>query len=186
MHRAIPVHLFFIYMKKFLPLAVLCFLLFSCGGNIDPDPEPKPRPTPVITGGESDISYQLLVYSFCDSDGDGIGDFNGISSKLDYLKGLGVRAIWLSPIHPATSYHGYDVEDYASVNPEYGTEEDFKSLLKAAHSKGIRIYIDYVLNHSSKNHPWFIGVQYHPEYSSTVLHPHPLFVDFVKAAIISH
>ncbi len=162
MHRAIPVHLFFIYMKKFLPLAVLCFLLFSCGGNIDPDPEPKPRPTPVITGGESDISYQLLVYSFCDSDGDGIGDFNGISSKLDYLKGLGVRAIWLSPIHPATSYHGYDVEDYNAINRKYGTEADFQSLLNAAHSKDMKIYLDFVLNHTSRAHPWFIEGKMNP------------------------
>ena len=99
--------------------------------------------------------YQLLVYSFADSNGDGIGDFNGITSKLDYLDDMGVSALWLSPIHPAMSYHGYDVKDYYSVNPEYGTEEDFKNLLAKAKAKGIDIYLDYVLNHAGKDHPWF-------------------------------
>ena len=143
-------------MKKIYAFIFLSLLMISCNkGGTQPTPDPKPDPTPVT--GDSKISYQLLVYSFADSNGDGIGDFKGIESKLDYFTSMGVEALWLSPIHKATSYHGYDVEDYASVNPEYGTEEDFKSLLKAAHSKGIRIYIDYVLNHSSKNHPWFIG-----------------------------
>ena len=99
--------------------------------------------------------YQLLVYSFADSDGNGIGDFNGIASKLDYLDEMGVRALWLSPIHPAMSYHGYDVKDYYSVNSEYGTEEDFKNLITKAKAKGIDIYLDYVLNHAGKDHPWF-------------------------------
>ena len=109
--------------------------------------------------GESGISYQMLVYSFADSDGDGCGDFKGIQSRLDYLKEMGVQAIWLSPIHPASSYHGYDVLDYSGVNPDYGTEADFKSLLDAAHAKGIKIYLDYVLNHTSKDHPWFLDAK---------------------------
>ena len=99
--------------------------------------------------------YQLLVYSFADSDGNGIGDFNGIASKLDYLDEMGVSALWLSPIHPAMSYHGYDVKDYYSVNSEYGSEEDFKNLITKAKAKGIDIYLDYVLNHAGKDHPWF-------------------------------
>ncbi len=77
----------------------------------------------------ADITYQLLIYSFADSDGDGMGDFRGIISKLDYLDRLGVSAIWLSPAHPAASYHGYDVKDYEALNPAYGTEEDFKALI---------------------------------------------------------
>ena len=102
-------------------------------------------------------TYQLLVYSFADSDGDGIGDFNGIASKLDYLSDvMGVTALWLSPVHPAMSYHGYDVLDYFSLNPEYGTEDDFRNLLAAAKAKGIDIYLDYVLNHSGSKHPWFL------------------------------
>ena len=103
----------------------------------------------------SSTTYQLLIYSFADSDGDGIGDFNGIRSKLDYLDGLGVTALWLSPAHPSDSYHAYDVTDYFSVNPLYGTEQDFKDLIDAAHAKGIKIYMDYVLNHSGKGNAWF-------------------------------
>ena len=102
------------------------------------------------------VSYQLLVYSFADSNGDGIGDFNGIAQHLDYLDQMGVQALWLSPIHPASSYHGYDVLDYQSVNSRYGTEEDFRNLVAKAHDKGIRIYLDFVLNHTSKDHPWFL------------------------------
>lgn len=100
-------------------------------------------------------TYQLLIYSFADSDGDGIGDFKGIQSKLDYLDGLGATALWLSPAHPSDSYHAYDVTDYYTVNPLYGTEEDFKALIDAAHAKGIKIYMDYVLNHSGKGNAWF-------------------------------
>lgn len=104
----------------------------------------------------ADITYQLLTYSFADSDGDGIGDFRGIISKLDYLDELGVSAIWLSPSHPAASYHGYDVEDYEALNPLYGTETDFKALIDAAHQHGIKVYMDYVINHTGKRHPWFL------------------------------
>lgn len=103
-----------------------------------------------------EMVYQLLVYSFADSDGDGMGDFRGIISKMDYIDELGAAAIWLSPIHPADSYHGYDVIDYAAVNPDYGTEADFKALIDEAHSRGIKIYLDYVMNHTGKSHPWFI------------------------------
>ena len=111
----------------------------------------------------SNTAYQLLIYSFADSDGDGIGDFKGIQSKLDYLDGLGVTALWLSPAHPTSSYHAYDVNDYYSLNPLYAVgekttakaEQDFQELLAAAHAKGIAIYMDYVLNHSGKNNAWF-------------------------------
>jgi len=103
----------------------------------------------------AEVSYQILIYSYADSDGDGIGDFKGIENKLDYLDQLGVSGIWLSPAHPAEAYHGYGVKDYESLNPEYGTEADFKSLIDAAHSHGIKIYMDYVINHTAKDHPWF-------------------------------
>ena len=140
--------------------ALIVAALFAVGcdkNSTAPDPEPEPV-IPERTG-ESGISYQLLVYSFADSDGDGCGDFNGIRSKLDYLKEMGVQALWLSPIHKASSYHGYDVLDYSSVNPDYGTEADLKSLLDEAHAKGIKIYLDYVLNHTSKDHPWFLDAK---------------------------
>ncbi len=100
-------------------------------------------------------TYQILVYTFCDSNGDGVGDFNGIASKLDYLDAMGVTALWLSPIHPTSSYHGYDVNDYYTVNPLFGSEQDFKNLVDAAHAKGIKIYLDYVLNHSGADNGWF-------------------------------
>lgn len=146
-------------MKKICALILFSFLLFSCNKeNPTPTPGHDPGPVPVELG-ESDISYQLLVYSFADSNGDGIGDFKGIEQKLDYFTSLGVGALWLSPIHPSSSYHGYDVVDYSTVNPEYGTEADFKHLLDAAHSKDIKIYIDYVLNHTSKDHPWFLDAK---------------------------
>lgn len=146
----------------------------SCGGDdlVKPDtpdtpgtPDNPDTPTatavvahPAAFDGNkrAGTTYQILVYSFADSDGDGIGDFNGITQKLDYLDSLGVTAIWLSPIHPASSYHGYDVTDYYAVNPKFGTEDDFERLIDAAHKKNIDIYLDYVLNHSSaKNTLWY-------------------------------
>ncbi len=150
-------------MKRFLYFLLCLALLAGCDKHHTPEPGPDPVIDPVEYDGGSGITYQLLVYSFCDSDGDGIGDFNGIASKLDYLREMGVQAIWLSPIHKATSYHGYDVEDYESVNPEYGTEADFQNLLRAAHSKGMKIYLDYVLNHTSKEHPWFLEGKSDPD-----------------------
>ena len=122
-------------------------------------------PAPAAFDGtkRSNTAYQLLIYSFADSDGDGVGDFKGIQNKLDYLDGLGVTALWLSPAHPTSSYHAYDVNDYYSLNPLYAVgektsakaEQDFQELLAAAHAKGIAIYMDYVLNHSGKNNAWF-------------------------------
>ena len=111
----------------------------------------------------SDLTYQLLIYSFKDGvRGDGVGDFKGIEQKLDYIDALGATAIWLSPAHPTSSYHAYNVEDYGKVNPLYSTsnsyesaEADFKSLIDAAHAKGIKIYMDYVLNHSGSGNEWF-------------------------------
>ena len=113
------------------------------------------NPDPFDGNKRSSTTYQLLIYSFADSDGNGVGDFKGIENKLDYLDGLGVTGIWMSPAHPTSSYHAYDVNDYYSVNPLYGTEDDFKHLIDAAHAKGIKIYMDYVLNHSGKDNPWF-------------------------------
>ena len=101
------------------------------------------------------MTYQILVYSFADSDGDGWGDFNGIAEHLDYLDDMGVSAIWLSPIHPSMSYHGYSVRDYFTVNDRFGTEEDFANLVGRAKEKGIGIYLDYVLNHSGSDNEWF-------------------------------
>jgi len=102
------------------------------------------------------VCYEIFVRSFCDSNGDGIGDLNGIISKLDYLADLGIEAIWLTPIHPSPSYHKYDVTDYYAIEPEYGTMADFKRLLASAHERGIAIYLDLIINHTSTLHPWFM------------------------------
>lgn len=108
------------------------------------------------------VFYEIFVRSFYDTDNDGIGDFSGITKKLDYLEALGITAIWLMPIHPSPSYHGYDVLDYYAVNPEYGTMDDFKTLLAEAHKRDIRIIIDLVLNHTSSQHPWFVEANSDP------------------------
>ncbi len=99
--------------------------------------------------------YEVFVRSYQDSNGDGVGDFNGLAQKLDYLESLGVSALWLMPIYPTGTYHGYDVQDYYAVNPEYGTMEEFKALLEAAHQRDMRIIIDFVMNHTSNENPWF-------------------------------
>ncbi len=101
------------------------------------------------------VIYEVFVRAFADSDGDGIGDFKGILAKLDYIQALGVSALWLMPIHPSPSYHGYDVTDYRDVNPDYGTMDDFLDLLDAAHSRGIKVLLDVPLNHTSTRHYWF-------------------------------
>lgn len=99
--------------------------------------------------------YQILVYSYCDSNGDGIGDLQGLISKLDYLQNLGITGLWLLPIHPSESYHGYDVDDYYAINPKYGTMEDFDQLIDECDKRGIKVILDLVVNHTSANHPWY-------------------------------
>jgi len=102
------------------------------------------------------VVYQVYVRSFCDGNGDGQGDFAGLTGKLDYIKSLGVDAIWLSPIHPSPNRDwGYDVADYDGVHPDYGTLEDFAALVKAAHERGLKIILDEVLAHTSDEHAWF-------------------------------
>ncbi|WP_156922535.1 alpha-amylase family glycosyl hydrolase [Cohnella thermotolerans] len=104
----------------------------------------------------SAVYYEIFVRSFADSDGDGIGDLNGIAGKLDYLQKLGVEGIWLTPINPSPSYHGYDVTDYYGINPDFGTMDDFKALLAEAHKRGMKVIMDLVVNHTSSEHPWFV------------------------------
>ncbi|MDP4120693.1 MAG: alpha-amylase family glycosyl hydrolase [Bacillota bacterium] len=103
------------------------------------------------------VYYEIFVRSFADSNGDGIGDLNGVTSKLDYLKSLGIQGIWLMPINPSPSYHGYDVMDYNSINSDYGTIKDFQNLVAKAHSDGIKVIMDFVVNHTSDKDPWFIA-----------------------------
>lgn len=103
------------------------------------------------------VVYQIYPRSFCDSNGDGIGDLNGITSKLDYLKELGVDVIWLSPVYKSPNDdNGYDISDYQDIMDEFGTMEDFDRMLATAHEKGIKIMMDLVVNHTSDDHKWFI------------------------------
>ena len=103
------------------------------------------------------VVYQIYPRSFCDSNGDGIGDLNGITSKLDYLKELGIDVIWLSPVYKSPNDdNGYDISDYEDIMTEFGTMDDFDKMLAAAHERGIRIVMDLVVNHTSDEHPWFV------------------------------
>src|SRR5919206_4185071 len=103
------------------------------------------------------VFYQIYPRSFADGNGDGIGDFPGMIAKLDYLRDLGIDAIWLSPHYPSPFLDcGYDVSDYTNVGPEYGTLEEFTAFLREAHARGIRVVLDLVLNHTSDRHPWFV------------------------------
>lgn len=170
-------------MKKTHLLAALAvlssILLVSCGGkqeryseNADTAaakqqaelfsklkaPEIKP---------DYNTTYEIFVYSFADSDGDGIGDLNGITAKLDYINDgkdettddLSANAIWLTPVCPSTTYHKYDITDYRDIDKEFGTLSDYKKLLEEAHKRGIRVIFDMVINHTSSEHPWFLSAK---------------------------
>ena len=108
-----------------------------------------------LTTQSSGVYYEIFVRAFYDSNGDGIGDLNGITKRLDYIKSLGVSGIWLTPINPSPSYHGYDITDYEGINPQFGTMQDFRQLLDEAHKRGIKVVMDMVINHTSDQHPWF-------------------------------
>lgn len=146
--------------KKSLLLLVFLSLIFAPAALAQTD-------SPDTFWWNDRVFYQLFVRSFYDSDGDGIGDFQGIIEKLDYLNDgdpatttdLGITGIWLMPIMPSPGYHGYDVTDYYSINPAYGTKEDFQAFMTAAHERGIAVIIDLVLNHTSSQHPWFLASQ---------------------------
>ena len=162
-------------MKKILSVILAMLLLAGCAGKTEQNT------APVATGaakpslgaekteealasirqlGESPddnyrVWYEVFVYSFCDSDGDGIGDLQGLRSKLPYLQELGVGGLWLMPIHPSTTYHKYNVSDYYEIDPQYGTLEDFKALLADCEAMGIKVILDLVVNHTGSEHPWF-------------------------------
>lgn len=126
-----------------------------------------PATTPEARDWNDRVWYEVFVRSFADGNGDGIGDLRGLTSKLDYLNDgnpatntdLGITGLWLMPVAEAASYHGYDVIDYRKVERDYGTSEDFKALLAAAHARGIEVIVDLVLNHTSSDHPWFKDAQ---------------------------
>jgi alpha-amylase len=166
------------HLHKLFSVVLLIALISGCNSAATPTaiPLPEPTQTPVASQSTEGFSwwndtvfYEIFVRSFRDSDGNGIGDFNGITEKLDYLQSLGIKGLWLMPINPSPSYHGYDVTDYYAVNSAYGTMEDFKHLLDEAHKRDIKVIIDFVMNHTSSKHPWFQsaltpGGEYHDWY----------------------
>src|SRR4029079_8984576 len=102
------------------------------------------------------IIYQLHVTAFCDSNNDGVGDFEGLSRKLDYLQDLGVTALWLLPFYPSPLRDdGYDIAEYKSIHQSYGRLPEFKAFVKAAHRRGLKVITELVINHTSDQHPWF-------------------------------
>ena len=105
---------------------------------------------------EGSAGYQIFVHSFRDSNHDGIGDLRGIIEAMPYLASLGVTYLWLTPIFQSASYHHYDTEDYYKIDPSFGTDEDFDELIKLAHENGLKIILDFVINHTSFRHPWYL------------------------------
>lgn len=103
----------------------------------------------------SSTMYTLFIRSYFDTDGDGVGDFSGVAEKVDYLKSLGVDTVWFLPFNKSKSYHGYDVEDYYDVEPDYGTLQDLDNMIKVLNENGIKVIMDLVVNHTSNTHPWF-------------------------------
>jgi alpha-amylase len=173
-------------MKNFITYLLLIGIISACAPSVTPasentpvrtfaqvqtpvststeilSPSPEPSSTlkliPTVRSWWQDaVFYEIFVRSFCDSNGDGIGDLNGITQKLDYLQELGVNALWLMPIFPSPSYHGYDVTDYFNVNPQYGTLDDLKNLLNQAHQRKMHIILDLILDYTSAQNTWFIG-----------------------------
>lgn len=163
--------------KRKLLMLLIPFLLSSCSkkdsgfddGGMFGDDDDKPQfVIPELqndsainyqydksVGNKGGVNYEIFVRTFYDSDGDGIGDFNGVKEKLPYLKELGVSNIWLMPINPSPSYHGYDISDYYTVHSDFGTLEDFKNLIEEAKKLNIGIIMDLVINHCSTNNPYF-------------------------------
>lgn len=150
-------------MRRILAIALL---VAACGGrsSLAPAVVASTRaPAASDRWWNGAVVYEVFVRSYRDSDGDGKGDLRGLIQKLDYLNdgnpasttSLGVDAIWLMPIHPSPSYHGYDVTDYDGVNPDYGTQSDMDALIAECHRRGIKVILDFVPNHTSSQHPWF-------------------------------
>lgn len=136
-------------MKKYIVNLLFLILVAACdtGNNSD------------VVKWPYGVKYEVFVMSFADGDGDGKGDFKGLTSKLDYFKALGVNGLWLMPIMPSDTYHKYHVIDYKNIDPDYGTLDDFKKFVAEAHQRDIRIITDFVINHTGNMHPWFLEAQ---------------------------
>lgn len=147
------------YRKSALCLLLCLLLCLSACGEAPQAPEvtDEPEITPIDDKYRS--WYEVFIYSFYDSNGDGIGDIEGLRQKLDYVEALGANGLWLMPVMPSPSYHKYDVTDYYGIDKQYGTMEDFRALLEDAHGRGIRVIIDLVVNHTSDKHEWFLSAK---------------------------
>ena len=159
-------------LRSLLAVALLVILSCTTGPNAYATRQravAHPRRTPAVVQWQHDwangaVFYEIFVRSFADSNGDGVGDLQGLISKLDYLNDgnpatttdLGVDALWLMPVFESPSYHGYDTVDYETIERDYGTNADFQQLLSEAHRRGIRVIVDFVVNHTSNQHPWFV------------------------------
>ena len=138
-----------------LAVLFLFFLTLSCQQAETPAVENQHLPGWPRHG----VTYEIFIQSFADSNGDSIGDIQGVIDKLPYLTDLGIKAMWLMPVMESPSYHKYDVTDYRSIHSDYGTMEDFKTLVDQAHQRDIKIIIDLIINHTSDKHPWFIAAK---------------------------
>jgi alpha-amylase len=153
-------------MRRAISVLFVAALVSGAAANARPQvlpPIPSQPPSPAWTRGA--VCYEVFVRSFYDSNGDGIGDLNGLAKRLDYINDgdrasksdLGASCIWLMPIAASPSYHGYDITDYYRVDPAYGTNADFQRLVAAAHGRGVKVFVDMVLNHTSSRHPHFLA-----------------------------
>ena len=140
-------------MKRILSMLLCIVLILGCTAAHAVEPQDADL---------VDNWYEIFVASYADGDGDRVGDFKGLTQKLDYIHDMGFRGIWLMPIHPSPTYHKYDVTDYCAIAPEYGTMEDFEAFLARAHELGIKVILDLVVNHSSNEHPWFQSAKSDP------------------------
>ena len=151
--------------KSITICAIALFLgavALSAGGQNAPAKlAPQPTTAAARDWWKNAVIYEIYPRSFQDSNGDGIGDLNGITQRLDYLKELGVDAIWLTPVYPSPQVDfGYDISDYKNIDPQYGTLADFDRLVAEAGKRHIRIVMDMVMNHTSDQHKWFIAVAF--------------------------
>jgi len=141
-------------MKQSLGWSLLVVLSTLISGCVNPTPSFS-YDIEQISNEDGSVWYEIFIQSFYDGNGDGIGDLNGVTQKLDYLQDLGVSGIWFMPIHPGSSYHLYDVTDYYEIAPKYGTMFDFQYYLEEAKARNIKTILDLVVNHTSNSHPWF-------------------------------
>ena len=155
--------------KQGLAVFVSVFVAFACSAGTHSTPVAG-LATGTTQWWRDGVCYEVFIRSFADADGDGIGDLRGLTSRLDYINdgdrasstSLGARCIWLMPIDKSVSYHGYDVSDYYHVDPHYGNDDDFRTLVQEAHRRGIHVIVDFVPNHSSSEHPFFQAALHDP------------------------